>query len=308
MHVKPVGLEAKLHAVEWPTCFVAAVIYGLWLCLTWFHAQLPIYILLPAGAIVTAWHGSLQHEIVHGHPTPWPRVNWLMGVLPLNLWLPLVSYRLGHLEHHVTAHLTEPPDDSESKYYSRPQWHHMGPLLRFVAALHATLLGRMIIGPFWTIISFFMGCGPEMRENLRAWAWHFVGVGLVLVWVLLICHMSFLYYVLCFVLAGTSLSLVRSFAEHRAAPEFGHRTAIVESGPFWSLLFLNNNLHVVHHLHPGLAWYRIPQLYRQKRDEYLQTNGNLLYKGYGEIFRRYFLKPHDQLIHPFKEFKKGSEY
>lgn len=303
MQTKPEQLRSKLGKIEWPTCVVALIIYSLWLCLTWFHALLPVYILLPSAAVVAAWHGSLQHEIVHGHPTPWPRVNWFIGGVPISLWLPLISYKLGHLAHHETENLTEPPDDSESRYYSKPQWHRMGAILKFIALLNSTLLGRMLVGPFFYIIGFFAGCVPEIRENLASWIWHLAGVALVLVWVVLICHMSFLYYVLCFVLAGTSLSLVRSFAEHRAASTFEHRTAVVESGFFWSLLFLNNNLHVVHHLHPGLPWYRIPALYRKKREEYLKGNGNLIYKGYGEIFRRFLLKSHDQLIHPFMKVK-----
>ena len=59
--------------------------------------------------------------------------------------------------------------------------------------------------------------------------------------------MPFWQYVLLFAYPGISLMLVRSFCEHRAHEEMGGRTIIVEASPFWSLLFLNNNLHVAHH-------------------------------------------------------------
>src|SRR3546814_3895233 len=73
-------------------------------------------------------------------------------------------------------------------------------------------------------------------------------------------------YLLLFVYPGIALSLVRSFLEHQARPEVSERSVIVESGPLMSLLFLNNNLHLVHHDKPGLPWYRIPAFYRQRRD------------------------------------------
>ena len=70
-------------------------------------------------------------------------------------------------------------------------------------------------------------------------------------------------YLLLFVYPGTSLTLLRSFAEHPAATEPGHRVAIVErAGPF-SLVFLNNNLHAAHHRAPGIAWYRLPDFHRR---------------------------------------------
>jgi len=65
-----------------------------------------------------------------------------------------------------------------------------------------------------------------------------------------------------------------------------------------SLLFLNNNLHLVHHDKPGLAWYRLPALYRQRRDLFLASNGGYFFKGYGEVFRRYFLSAKEQPLHP----------
>ena len=45
---------------------------------------------------------------------------------------------------------------------------------------------------------------------------------------------------------GWSISLVRSFAEHRFV-DGGTQSAVVRAGPVMSLLFLNNNLHLSHH-------------------------------------------------------------
>ena len=48
-------------------------------------ASLPWWVVLPAGAWLTAWHGSLQHEAIHGHPTRSARLNAALAWLPIGL-------------------------------------------------------------------------------------------------------------------------------------------------------------------------------------------------------------------------------
>jgi len=103
---------------------------------------------------------------------------------------------------------------------------------------------------------------------------------------------------------GISLALVRSFCEHQAAERVDHRTIIVEASPFWSLLFLNNNLHVAHHTRPTLAWYRIPAYYRAERDAMIARNNGYLMHGYGEIFRRFLLRAKEPVPYPHMEWLK----
>ncbi len=121
---------------------------------------------------------------------------------------------------------------------------------------------------------------------------------LLLAFVLGVAGMPLWQYLLGFVYGGTALSLIRSFAEHKAEAEVEKRTAIVESSPVLGLLFLYNNLHVVHHKWPTVPWYRLPRLYREHRDALVRENGGLLYSGYGEVFRRFFLRSHDAPVHP----------
>ena len=54
---------------------------------------------------------------------------------------------------------------------------------------------------------------------------------------------------------------------------------IEDRGPL-ALLFLNNNLHAVHHAHPRLPWYRLPGEYARRRDEFLRRNGGYRYGSY----------------------------
>ena len=92
--------------------------------------------------------------------------------------------------------------------------------------------------------------------------------------------------------------MLRSFAEHRSAEAVAHRTAIVENASILGLVFLNNNLHAVHHRYPGVSWYALPELYRKKRASFLADNLGLVYSGYGDIISRFLLKPLDQILHP----------
>jgi hypothetical protein len=62
------------------------VIYGGWGTLTWYSAVLPLPLLLLVGAWLLAWHSSLQHEVLHGHPTRRQAINDAIGFLPLSLY------------------------------------------------------------------------------------------------------------------------------------------------------------------------------------------------------------------------------
>ena len=80
---------------------------------------------------------------------------------------------------------------------------------------------------------------------------------------------------------------------------------IEDRGPL-ALLFLNNNLHVVHHMHPNVPWYRLPALYRARRAHYQRRNEAYVYRNYAEIFRRYFLSAKDPVPHPVWPVRKSD--
>jgi fatty acid desaturase len=298
-----VSLLTRRKPVEWPTIALAALIYGGWGLLTFNHASLPFWALLCGGAWFTAWQSSLQHEIIHGHPTRSRGFNRLLACWPLLLWLPYESYRRSHLIHHADERLTDPLDDPESHYWTPEQWAEIGVFRRAIIRANATLLGRILIGPAWSMVRFV---GREMaaimegdEKRRRIWATHTMLAGLVLAWVVLVCGMSPIVYFVTFVYPGTALMLVRSFAEHRAESDVDERTAIVENAPVLGLLYLYNNLHVVHHDRPTLPWYEIPGWYRANRDRLIEENGGLVYRGYLDVARRYLLTVHDDPVHPY---------
>jgi len=288
-------------AVEWQTLALIGAIYGLFGLLTWFHASLPWWLLLPLGAYVVAWHSSLQHEVVHGHPTRWPWANRLLVLPNLWLWVPFEHYREVHLAHHVDDNLTDPDLDPESGYLHPEDWAHFGKARRSLCWINNTLLGRMVLGPGLSLVSFFSSELLKLRDgrlDWRAWGLNLLGAALVLAWVVGLCGMAWWQYLLFFVYPGIGLSKVRSFLEHQARPEVGQRTVIVEAGPLFGLLFLNNNLHVVHHAEPDLPWYALPRRFRERREAWLALNGQYRFSGYAEVFARYLLWPKENVAHP----------
>lgn len=287
----------RRHPVEWPTLLLAVVIHGGWLALTWWHAALPWPVVLGVGGWLLAWHGSLQHETIHGHPTGRARIDGLIGGVPLSLWLPYAVYRRTHLAHHRTGRITDPFDDPESRYLPA----RSGRAARALGRVEASLLGRLVAGPAITVARF---AGEQARRAVthpaavaRDWAPHLIGVAAVIGW-LRFCGVPIGHYILLCVYPGLSLSLLRSFAEHRADPVAGRRVAIVEGRGPLALLFLNNNLHATHHRAPGVAWYRLPGHHARHRAAVLRDNGGLVYRGYGDVARRFLLRPHDRLVHP----------
>lgn len=294
--------------VEWPTLALTILIYGGWLLLTLFWRSVPLWLLIPLGAWIVAWQGSLQHEVMHGHPTRNKRINELIGSPPISLWLPYPIYRLAHLAHHRDERLTDPLDDPESFYVTAASWARYPALLRLLLQFNQTLLGRILIGPAFMIGFFFADELHRLHANYpgrhHIWAWHLAGVAMVLAWVVIVCGMPLPLYLIGFVYLGGSLTRIRSFAEHRFAERHEERTAIVEHGGLFGVLYLNNHLHVLHHLRPGIAWYDLPALYRAHRETLIERNGGLVYRSYGELFRQFFLAPHDQVLHPHHEARQ----
>lgn len=93
---------------ELPTWLLILTIYAGWFTTLTFWQTLG---LLPATLLLiwfTAWYMSLQHELIHGHPTRFAWLNQLFGTLPLAVWYPYGLYRDSHLAHHRHDSLTIP--------------------------------------------------------------------------------------------------------------------------------------------------------------------------------------------------------
>jgi fatty acid desaturase len=293
--------DSKFYStIEWPTVGLIFVVYAVLGALVWYNPILPWYVILGVGAYFAALHTSLQHEVLHGHPTRLRILNEALVFLTPTMWLPFQRYKETHLAHHNNAHLTDPDIDPESYYMVPDRWGHMRGLRRMVFLFNHTLAGRMLIGPavgiarFWTVELLDVAKG-DLRKA-KAWGVFLLSSACVLGFVMWR-GMPVWQYILLIAYPGISLALVRSYCEHQAAEQVEHRTIIVECSWFWSFLFLNNNLHVPHHEKPALAWYKLPAYYRAERSALIAQNDGYL-MSYAEIFRRYFLRAKEPIPYP----------
>jgi fatty acid desaturase len=299
-------LATRRATIEWPTVFVVtcfAVVYAL---VTETAGRLPVAVTLPALALLGAMHMSLQHEILHNHPTQWTAVNTAIGFIPLSLWLPFTRYKHSHIVHH-TVELTDPVDDPESFYVNPDQWLHAGPLWRAFLRANRTLLGRMTIGAAYGMLSYVWSEALKARHDRQVaaqWAAHIGGSVVIGWWLFAVNDVAPALYIAGFSFGGYSLTLLRSFAEHRAT-DIGTRCAVIKASAPMALLYLNNNLHHTHHALPDAPWYRLPDLHDTLEADQIAAAGAGLYPGgYLEVARRYLLRPFCQPVHPTANSRK----
>ncbi|MEJ8572508.1 fatty acid desaturase [Microbaculum marinum] len=292
----------KKRKVEWPTFLALICCYAAWAAVVHFNQALPIVVFVPLAAYCVALHSSLRHEALHGHPTRSLTINEALVFPPLCLIIPYRRFRDTHLKHHHDARLTDPYDDPESWYLAERDYEALSAPMRLFLRINQTLAGRLLIGPPLTAFGLLRhdlaAVASGDREVARAWALHVAGCVPVVGWILF-SGMSLWAYLLLASWPGLSLLMLRTFAEHRAHPEVASRTAIIEANPLISFLFLNNNLHYVHHSRPRVPWYELPALFRAERERYVAENGGYGFDGYLELARRHLLKAKEPVAHPF---------
>ncbi|WP_299075796.1 fatty acid desaturase [uncultured Ruegeria sp.] len=285
---------------EWGTFVLIVACYAAWLVVVFLLASWSLWLAIPAMGLVAALHSSLTHEALHGHPFRATWLNEAMMAFPLTLFIPFNRFRDLHLAHHQDANLTDPYDDPESNYLDPQVWSGLSGLQKRLYTANNTLLGRVVLGPAIGQAAFLR---DEWRGALRgdkavllAWAMHLPGVAVVL-WIVAQSAMPVGAFIASAYI-GLGLVKIRTFLEHRAHEKSRARTVIVEDRGLLAFLFLNNNLHVVHHMNPAAPWYRLPALYRSGKERYLACNEAYVYRSYGQIFREYFWHAKDPVAHP----------
>lgn len=298
--------KALPYRIEWLTVGLFVLCLGaLWLGI-WALAPVP---LLASVFVILALvlHASISHEALHGHPFPSRKVNEALVIVNPGLFIPYIRFRDTHLAHHQDANLTDPYDDPESNYLDPAVWAALPLWRRRVLAWNNTLLGRMAIGPLVAQVAFmardWQAIRAGDRQVLLGWLAHVPGVALVLavVWV---STMALWQYLLCCYLA-VSILKIRTFLEHQAHEKARGRTVIVEDRGLLAFLFLNNNFHVVHHMHPHVPWYRLPALYAAHKARYLSCNEGYRYRSYADVFARHAWRAKDPVPHPLWPSSKG---
>jgi fatty acid desaturase len=284
---------------DWPTLALLTGCFGLWGAALVLPAGYGLLVFVALTLSLTL-HSSLSHEILHGHPFRNDRASTLLGLFQPGLFIPYLRFRTLHLAHHQDSLLTDPYDDPETNYLDPAVWARLPRWRRALCRFNNTLIGRMLVGPMLGTASFIRDDVARIRrgerEVARDWLLHLPGVGVTLGLVWLSAAPLWLY--LAAIYASMSILKIRTFLEHTAHVRASARTVVIEDRGLLALLFLNNNLHVVHHMHPTVSWYRLPALYRAHKDRYLRRNQGYVYRSYGQIFRQFLWRAKDPVAHP----------
>lgn len=286
---------------EWPTWVLMVVIYTGWFAVVHYWAKLGSWLATPLLILLTTWYLSFQHELIHGHPTRYPRLNQLLGMMPLAVWYPYGLYRDSHLRHHYNERLTLPEQDPEGYYFSQARWQQFSPWVRRVVRLRNTFCGRLAIGPLIDIVQTAIALGQALRHGdgraLAMWLLHGLLLAALLYW-MAGSALSIGWFLLAISYPALSLTKVRSFLEHRAAPDASARSVINEAAWPWRLLFLNLNYHLVHHDLPAVPWFALRRVYLEERQHYLTRCQGFMVQGYGAWLQQYAFTPVAVEAHP----------
>ena len=294
--------------VEWPTLLLLMATYIGFAVGTTLWDRWPV-----VSIVLTAWciaqFSSLQHEALHGHPFRNDLLNEALVFPALAIVMPYRRFKQTHLQHHFDPALTDPYDDPETQYLDPTVWKTLSWPIQNLLLWNNTLFGRIVIGPAIGMAHWIFGEARLAIKNApgvrNAWALNFAGLVLVILWLSLVRFPPLAYAAALYL--GMALLRIRTFLEHRAHEVVRARTVIVEDRGPLALLFLNNNLHAVHHMHPQVAWYRLPSLYRQRKDRFCQRTDHYIYASYAEVFRRYLFVEKEPVSHPlYADEKPGA--
>jgi fatty acid desaturase len=297
MSFRPLLLRAAVW--DWPTLGLTGGVVVIWaLALT-----LPQeWSLLSFALLVFALtlHSSLSHEFLHGHPFGNTRAETALGLWQPGLLVPYLRFRRQHLAHHRDANLTDPYDDPESNYLAPDNWARLPRWSQAVLTVNNTLAGRIVVGPAVGMFSFVRADIKAARAGaphvVLDWLLHLPGV-LITIWAVSLSTLNLATYLLaCY--CTMSVLKIRTFLEHQAHMRVSGRTVIIEDRGILGFLFLNNNLHVVHHMHPRLAWYRLWPLYHAQKQRFITRNSGYVFASYGEVFRKHLWRGKDTVAHP----------
>lgn len=290
---------------ETPTVLLLVATYGIWALGTLIWDQSPVLAIVLTGVAIAQFL-SLQHEVLHGHPFANAHLNEALVFPALSVFVPYRRFRATHLQHHHDPALTDPYDDPESNYFDPQVWAKLSPFHRVLLRINNTLLGRIVLGPLLGTWAFVAGDVRLIRSGepkvLQAWVLNFIGLVPVVIW-LSWADMPIWGYGLAIYLAMALLK-IRTFLEHRAHESHRARTVVIEDRGPLALLFLNNNFHVVHHMHPAVAWYKLPKLYAERKEHFLRRNDGYRYRSYAQVFAQYLLRSKDPVAHPIWPVRK----
>ncbi|MBV8682275.1 MAG: fatty acid desaturase [Caulobacteraceae bacterium] len=254
-------------AVAWPTLAMAlALPAGFWaLAALGFIGDMPLWACAPPLTVLSYAHYTLVHESIHGNVIAGhPRLRWVntlvgwIGALGLTWNWPMMMR--GHAQHHAHTNTDQDPDIHVKGTLLQlvGKWLVFVPvslvppvLLRFIAPAQHRKLKAMLMG----------------GEMLQASA---VSVAMLALMVAAMASGHFVdWLLLLFVPTRCATLLLQVFFSWLPHYPFDRTERYLNTRislwPGGTVLLLQQNLHLMHHLWPSVPFYNYARLYRRLR-------------------------------------------
>lgn len=301
----PEAPRDRVREIEWPTWAMLFANYAGFGAVIWFWHALTPWLAIPMAAYLICLNTHVMHEVLHGHPTRDRLINRLLVLPNFNFYIPYEIYRDIHIAHHKAETLTDPVQDPESFYIAGARWDRFAGIHRMLLGANNSMIGRMVIGPPMLVATFlFAEARRLISGDLRyLGAWSILAINNVILLTAIFAVVGVpVWQAIVAWYAGLALMTVRSYIEHRPAPDLDGdqeaSCAIVEGGPIMGTLFLNNCFHLVHHDRPDLPWYEIPAVYKADKEGWRARTKGHWFTGYWQVLKQFGLKPKDSPRHP----------
>ena len=245
----------KAPTIAWPTICVWLGLSIAWTASFALGATgiMPLWVCAIASSIFGFWQFVPFHEASHGAVARLPLLNRIVGhASAVILMAPFSAWCYVHREHH--KHTNHPQHDPDHYAGRGPTW---------------------LLPLRWLTLDIYFYFWMRRQEGGSAFV-----VGLLLVATVLIGFGHAMPVLLCWLVPARITTGLVSFTfsywphhPHRiTAKEDRYRATKIVAVRGLGPLVLYQNYHLIHHLYPGVPFYRYPRIYEVKRDELLSHN------------------------------------
>lgn len=240
----------RTPVIAWPTVALWIASLAIWAFsfVAGMTALVPLWSCTVASTLCAYWLFTPFHDATHGALGQSKRLNEFVGhSCAVVLMAPFAAWCYTHLEHH--KHTNHPERDPDHYAGRGPAW--LMPLR-------------------WLTNDAYFFLWMKKREGGTVFY-----LGLWVVAIALMCSGHTLAVLFCWIIPAritTGLvTLVFSYLPHRphavTAKENRYQATRIMLAPGLSALFVCHNYHLIHHLYPGVPFYRYATIYALKRAE-----------------------------------------
>ena len=256
--IKPPKVNFKVPYLAWPTVILFLLCVGVWLSTFW----------LVQNGYLAVWWGVLinyvaafasftpMHDASHRSVARPKWINEVIGrVCSYILMSPFTAFRYVHFEHH--KHTNDEHHDPDYWSGKRPAW--LLPFRWLTQDIHYyfVYLGvwkkRKAVERVETVVTFIVLWGLVI-------ALCFSGYAFAVFWLWIISSR----------LAVFTLAYTFDYLPHKphkiTSAENRYKATIIRPSPWLTPLFIYQNFHLIHHLYPGVPFYRYSEVWRQQKD------------------------------------------